>query len=356
MSYGPRRGPRSHGRPCPSGDPRCGCQRSLPMMPFARQARLCTADVGEAVTEAGRVMSAHRVWLRGNEFHARLHATAVGKLTLICIYYEQAVVLDAVRPLDYYTLQTVLRGGYEISSDADTTQVNRGASCVLPPTDHLRIRFAPETVQIGVKIPTIALERVLSRLGLPPETGGTPFDLAVVGRPAWVETLRVVVDAVNASPGHELDPKVGEELERMLLTALVLSQPVRGEPLRPRSTGFRGRQAAAAAAERMRAAPEEPIDIPGLARETGVSLRTLQEGFKDLHGRSPTAYLRQIRLELAHERLRDPAATATVTDVALACGFSHLGRFAGAYREHFGLPPSHTLARSRKTDSTSQAG
>jgi AraC-like DNA-binding protein len=37
-----------------------------------------------------------------------------------------------------------------------------------------------------------------------------------------------------------------------------------------------------------------------------------------------------------------------VTDVTSALGFTHLGRFAIAYREVFGEPPSQTLRRRRR--------
>jgi transcriptional regulator GlxA family with amidase domain len=223
---------------------------------------------------------------------------------------------------------------------------------VVPPTDRLRIRFAPETVQIGVKIPRAALDRVLGRMGYP--VGDTPFDVMGAGRPAWAGALRAVVDTVDAHAGAS--PALAAELERMLLTALVLSQPVRGERLRPRPAGTRGRQAARAATELMERDPAEPLDLAALAKHSGVSVRTLQEGFLELHGRSPTAHLRRLRLERAHERLCRPTPDTTVTDVALASGFTHLGRFAEAYRRHFGQPPSQTLARSRTTAPASRTG
>ena len=51
-------------------------------------------------------------------------------------------------------------------------------------------------------------------------------------------------------------------------------------------------------------------------------------------------------MELARARLGSGAATA-VTEVALACGFEHLGRFSTRYRDRFGESPSETLRRAR---------
>jgi AraC-like DNA-binding protein len=57
-------------------------------------------------------------------------------------------------------------------------------------------------------------------------------------------------------------------------------------------------------------------------------------------------YLRQVRLALVHDNLRaaDPAAT-TVAQVAYRYGFTHLGRFAAAYRERYDVSPSQTLRK-----------
>jgi hypothetical protein len=60
---------------------------------------------------------------------------------------------------------------------------------------------------------------------------------------------------------------------------------------------------------------------------------------------TPTAYLRELRLDRAHHELRsaEPHAGVTVTDTALRWGFGHLPRFAAVYQRKFGQLPSETL-------------
>ena len=53
-------------------------------------------------------------------------------------------------------------------------------------------------------------------------------------------------------------------------------------------------------------------------------------------------------LERVHERLRQPAEDDTVTRIALAEGFPHLGDFAGRFKAHFGESPSEVLRRARE--------
>ena len=90
--------------------------------------------------------------------------------------------------------------------------------------------------------------------------------------------------------------------------------------------------------------PERPFTVGDLAAIAGMSVRSLQEGFRRHVGCAPMTYLQQQRLLRAHDSLRrsDPLRV-TVAAVAHRWGFAHLGRFASAYRSRFGVPPSETL-------------
>jgi AraC-like DNA-binding protein len=95
----------------------------------------------------------------------------------------------------------------------------------------------------------------------------------------------------------------------------------------------------------MRTEPPETVSL--LAKKLGVSLRTLELGFREHRQSTPKQFLRQVRLDAARTQLQAPSFSTTVTSVALANGFPHLARFSAYYREQFGEYPSQTLARSR---------
>lgn len=88
-----------------------------------------------------------------------------------------------------------------------------------------------------------------------------------------------------------------------------------------------------------------PITMTELHDVAGMSLRSVQAGFKAKRGCSPMEFLRERRLLLAKERLEAANSTTQVTEVAYSCGFSHLGRFSQAYAKRFGEKPSDTLHR-----------
>jgi len=92
----------------------------------------------------------------------------------------------------------------------------------------------------------------------------------------------------------------------------------------------------------------EPLSLADIAAQAGVSARSLQGGFQSFRHMTPMMFLRSVRLQRAHEALRagDPALT-TVTQVALACGFTHMSEFDTAYRSVFGVTPGQTLNKRR---------
>jgi AraC-like DNA-binding protein len=85
-----------------------------------------------------------------------------------------------------------------------------------------------------------------------------------------------------------------------------------------------------------------------LARHAGVSQRTLEHIFKQAFGLTPGRYLARSRLNRCYHDLyhANPGEDA-VTGIALSWGFSHLGRFSGAYRQQFGELPSQTFGKAR---------
>jgi len=101
------------------------------------------------------------------------------------------------------------------------------------------------------------------------------------------------------------------------------------------------------AEELIRSHPDWPITVGDLAKVSGVSARTLFEGFRRFRGTTPMALLRTVRLEQAHAELKAAPPTENIAAIAFKWGLVHLGRFAHDYRARFGELPSDTLRNSR---------
>lgn len=103
------------------------------------------------------------------------------------------------------------------------------------------------------------------------------------------------------------------------------------------------------AEEYLEARVTEPVTIADLLKQVECSRATLFSAFRSYRDCTPMQFLAELRLKSAHEALQSQSPGNTVSSIAHACGFSHLGRFAAAYRKRFGEIPQETLRRSGST-------
>lgn len=91
----------------------------------------------------------------------------------------------------------------------------------------------------------------------------------------------------------------------------------------------------------------EDVSIGDFAERLSVSIRTLQGATAKEFGLSPRTILLHRRLEASRDMLIDPEYRKTpISEIALASGFNHLGRFASAYRRHYNELPSQSRENS----------
>ena len=89
------------------------------------------------------------------------------------------------------------------------------------------------------------------------------------------------------------------------------------------------------------------VSISTFAKQYEVSEKTLQTSFKSLFGFTPKHFIRQLKLNLIHNELKESSSVqGGVSRIALKWGFKHMGQFSHYYTELFGVNPSGTL----KTD------
>jgi AraC-like DNA-binding protein len=101
-----------------------------------------------------------------------------------------------------------------------------------------------------------------------------------------------------------------------------------------------------ALAGRVLAAPAEPWRVRDLARQLRVSERHLARRFEAETGLSPAAWVRHARLVAALTLL---AQGASVTAVALECGYDNSSAFSAMFRRIMGAAPSRYRREQRFT-------
>jgi AraC-like DNA-binding protein len=284
----------------------------------------------------------------------QLRVITLGPITIGDVHFGTDLKVKLYE-LGAYHVDVLLSGRLEWQQGRDEPQVatDTCAAVFQPVGDTVLDRWTGDCRLLAIKIDRDALELQLARMldspvGSPILLGRQLDQSQGPGR-TWTNMVRVLAaDALGENPGLTQNPLLAEPLQEMLLRGLLLASD---HPYRDRLTATGGPYPAPRAVRKaidvLHCYPEQPITIAKLADLTGVSERALQAGFRRYVGISPTTYLRQVRLDRAHEELRqaDPDRT-TVADVAHRWGFTHLGRFAGAYRARYGAAPSQTLNAS----------
>ncbi len=164
----------------------------------------------------------------------------------------------------------------------------------------------------------------------------------------WARTFRYAASELSRSDSLvRTVPAMHDHLESVLFASLLFNHAhcYHDALLRP--------QTAAApyyvkrAEEFIEAHFASTLSLADIAAHAQVSARSLQNGFQNFRGMTPMAFLRSVRLQHAHVILRssDPAHM-TVTQVALNCGFNHIGEFSAAYKRAYGELPSEALNRN----------
>lgn len=82
----------------------------------------------------------------------------------------------------------------------------------------------------------------------------------------------------------------------------------------------------------------EPISIADLASSVYLSERHFRRQFEKIYQQTPKNYLTSIRLHAALQQLQ--RNEASITDIALSCGFSDCNHFSRVFRQSFGLSPT----------------
>ncbi len=87
------------------------------------------------------------------------------------------------------------------------------------------------------------------------------------------------------------------------------------------------------------------ISIADIAAYAGVPRRSLQRQFRQHFGKTIIAVLRDHRFQHARRELLRSEPTASVSEIAVRSGFTHLARFSAEYRRRYNELPSATLRR-----------
>jgi AraC-like DNA-binding protein len=309
-----------------------------------------THDLHEAVEAVSRIFCPHTVEVagRGKELDVRLEVQHPSFQPLVELSYGTPVQIDT--RFSRSLVMHCARGSASTVREGQAADWRHGQTMLFSAGHETQLSFDSRCLQKSICLDMEKLEAQCARwLGRPLDR---PLRFAL--RPfsdeleqAWQRALVYVRS--NEGGNLVFAPAAKAAFDEFLMTLLLHHHPHNfsdelSEDARSPVPGL-VRQAERFIIDNA----ESPITVSDVAVYLGISLRSLQVGFRCWRNTTPSAFLRQVRLQCARDELLCADGQNTVTMVALRYGFAHLGRFSAYYQSTFGESPNVTLRRGRSS-------
>jgi len=311
---------------------------------------LRTRNLDEAIDAVSKLYCPHTVEVTGpaDEIDAFLEINHPASQPAVSLSYSAPVKIDAQNFSRLFLMMGCENGAAATVQERRSAEWTRGQTMPFSAGFETKLWFDRTFVQQGVRLDTDKLEaqcvRLIGRpLDQPLRFALQPFTDGL--EQLWRRTLAYLWSTEEG--GLPLSGAAKTAFDEYLLTLLLRHHP------HNYSEDMAGTDSAPVPglvrrAERyMTDNADAPITVSDVAAHLGLSLRSLQAGFRQWRNTTPNAYLRQVRLGLVRDELQRAGPDAHVTVIAMRHGFGHLGRFSAQYQSAFGEPPSATLRRAR---------
>jgi len=275
--------------------------------------------------------AAVRSWLkldRALSSHVRVHG------------WEKECALPYAAPAgahDAIEIALALRGSVRYEIGRRTFDVSQGHVIVVPRGVAHATTFLGEVRAVALWLGAELVAEIADAMG--PDVAKLALEPGVIATNTDKARalLGILVDEVQGgAPGATRAAEA--------LTESVVIEVLRAAPRASDRRGGRDPRVAQAIAQ-MNQSYAEPLGIDDLARTARMSRFHFSRLFRDETGQAPYQYLLRVRVAKAAELLR--GGHCSVTEAALASGFSDLSRFASTFKKHTGKRPSAFLQRAR---------
>lgn len=308
-----------------------------------------TRDVERAHETIRDTFAGHRLLIRGSQEHFRYRQTTASAGTLGVHALEHTMgVREEVDPVQAAWIGVVARGRLALAHTGEETRARPGDVVLFPQG----VRFTLEWPVLELRIVGLPHEELARRAAA--RSGIDPADFrfhnmaplsAALGRHC-ANTIGYLRSLFAGDAPPVAEPLILAAAVDTAAAAVLTSFPNNAATDAP--GGPAGHAAPAAvrrAVDYIDAHADRPLTLGEIAAASGIGGRALQQAFRQHRDTTPTAYLRDARLERAHRELQaaDPTRGATVAGIATRWGFAHRGRFAAAYRQAYGRSPQQTL-------------
>ncbi|MBS1696577.1 MAG: AraC family transcriptional regulator [Actinobacteria bacterium] len=311
-----------------------------------------TENVRSAASMIGRALAPARLTVAGgasDRFAATMHGVRLRNVSMLYLDLTVCATLNIPELGRYFAVHMPMNGRALCDLDGHSFEANTIRALVTSPGTSLTMHFDDDSPQLLIRIEETALVEYLTRMRgrrlTRPLVFHPDFDLTTDAAMRWHAAVQLLHTEVYHA-GSLVQRGLGiSGIEELLMNSLLHLQPSTYQEEFVRPVKHEARRVVRDAIKYIDAHLAEPITMASIAANVHMSVRSVQQGFREELGVSPMTYVRDRRLERVHDELTDalPSDGVTVTDVANRWGFHHLGSFAVEYRKRWGITPSETL-------------
>jgi AraC-like DNA-binding protein len=311
-------------------------------------------DPDEVVDILSRRLAPHRLVPRasGRHLNARVATLQLGPALLVDVGYGADVDVHPGMLTDAYLVHAATAGDSQMHAGNRIIPMHSDNAPISSVGMQPRFHMTSSCRHLTLRVPRTALEAYFSRTLQQPITEPVVFSPESTTSSGFSTPWRALLAHIQQQAALVPRLMASERMQRhylsIVLEMLLQSAPHTYSQWLEKETGgaasaWHVRRACALIESRM----SESLSVGWVARKVGVSVRSLQSGFRHSLGITPVQFIRDRRLERLHASLEASDTNASVTQLMLECGIVNFGRFAQYYRKRFGCRPSATLVKGK---------
>jgi AraC-like DNA-binding protein len=319
--------------------------------------RKCLIETTDPVEFSNFVTRSYRetkVWPIGEQsgFDIRLQLSSIRNLKLAHLSSPSGYRYTQVcTEKGYFGLFLVQSGSVRLNSKDAAVEVAAGTAHLRLGGERLEFEASAGSTLLHAEIPIARYASLASNHAAAPEEQLGDLESVIQ---IEAHGLSIIEDMAMVLIGDQSDihpfirsPFAALRVKEAIIAAFIEYWPSHGSAGGMAAYGNTSRRAISWLHEHL----QEDFTMEDVAKAIGVSLRGMQQAFKDDVGTSPINYVQRLRLQRVHQDLLDPSCGMSVSEVAHEWGFRHLGYFAARYRTLYGEAPSETRRKAQTSKS-----
>lgn len=319
--------------------------------PLSNHNLLISTDLHETEQQVGQLIWPHHMVADHmvRDIDARLDGLALGDMGLFYLRYGADVQIDAGEISDYYLIQTALSGKALIINGAMEAQAQQGFTTLISPRGSTLINMDSDCSYLVLMLKRKAVEKQLTEQLDSVLKAPILFDLEATTTNqslAIQQTVAYLCRQYNELSTQLSSPSINRQFANLAISLVLNTWHHNYTDKLDMATAVPLPWHVRKAVDFIQANIADTLSLQAIAKEIGVSSRTLQKGFNHFLNQTPSEYIRALKLSSIHQALLSASPqNHSVAEIMLQYGISDQGRFAQLYRQRFGELPSETLRR-----------